>query len=262
MEVTDVLRNRVAAPAGFQRMVALSLMAHAALLAALLLAPGHWFSGREAEPRTIMTITLGGGTPGTANGGLTQMGGRPIQAETPPEAPKRPEPARPPAARTPEMTLPTPQAKPARPSTPTVKEAPPDARGRTPTRGAQTTTGSAIADTGVRGGGFGLSSGGGSGSGSYLDVGDFCCPEYLTTMIELIRRNWSERQEVSGETVVKFTIQRDGRISDVSVTKQSGYDLLDLAAQRAITGTRQLPPLPAAFTNPTLTVHLDFQYTR
>jgi TonB family protein len=110
--------------------------------------------------------------------------------------------------------------------------------------------------------GFGLSSGGGSGSGSYLDVGDFCCPDYLTTMMDLIRRNWNERQEVSGGAVVKFTIQRDGRITDVSVTKQSGYDLLDLAAHRAVTGTRQLPPLPGAFTNPTLTVHLNFQYTR
>jgi TonB family protein len=243
-------------------MVTVSALAHAALGAALLAMPGHWFSGTDAEPRTIMTITLGGGSPGPSSGGMTQMGGRPVQAQPLPATSRRPEPIRPPAARAAEMTLPTPGAKPARPSSPDVKQAPPDARGRTPTRGTETSAGSAVADTGVRGAGFGLSSGGGSGSGSYLDVGDFCCPEYLSTMIDLIRRNWNDRQEVTGETVVRFTISRDGRISGVSVTKQSGYDLLDLAAHRAVAGTRQLPPLPAAFTNDTLTVHLNFQYSR
>jgi len=262
MDVTDVLRDRVAGPSGFERMIAVSAIAHLVLIATLLFAPGRWLAGPTEEPRSIMTITLGGGAAGTASGGMTQMGGRPVQAEAPAEAPRRPEPVRPPAAKAPEMTLPAPRARALpRASTP-VKEAPPDARGRTPTTGPQTSSGSAVADTGARGGGFGLSSGGGSGSGSYLDVGDFCCPDYLTTMMDLIRRNWNERQEVAGETVVKFTILRDGRISDVSVTNQSGNALLDLAAQRAVVATRQLPPLPSAFTNPTLTVHLNFQYTR
>jgi hypothetical protein len=36
--------------------------------------------------------------------------------------------------------------------------------------------------------------------------------------------------------------------------------VLDLAALRAVVGTRTLNPLPAPFPNPTLTVHLNFQY--
>ena len=44
--------------------------------------------------------------------------------------------------------------------------------------------GTAVAETGAQGQGFGLSSGGG-GDGGYLDVANFCCPEYLATMRRL-----------------------------------------------------------------------------
>jgi TonB family protein len=213
----------------------------------------------------VMTISLGDGAPGPVNGGMTPTGGRPVQAEQPPEAPKRPEPIRPPAARTPEMTVPVPQAKPqpkAAAPPAVIKQAPDDARGRTPTRGAETTAGSAVAETGARGQGFGLSTGGGGGSGSRLDVADFCCPEYLIVMIERIRSNWAAHAEAVGETMVKFTIMRDGQIQGVEVEKSSGFAALDINAQRALLVTRQLPPLPAGFPNPTLTVHLNFEYTR
>jgi TonB family protein len=60
--------------------------------------------------------------------------------------------------------------------------------------------------------------------------------------------------------MVKYTIQRNGQITDVALEKSSGYTALDLTAQRALLVTRQLPPLPAAFTEPTLTVHLRFEY--
>jgi TonB family protein len=62
--------------------------------------------------------------------------------------------------------------------------------------------------------------------------------------------------------MIKFTIMRDGQIQGVEVERSSGYTALDINAQRALLVTRTLPPLPAAFPNPTLTVHLNFQYTR
>jgi TonB family protein len=251
--------------AGPQRMAAVSASAtlHAALLAVLMLAPGSWLAERVQEPPVVMTISLGGGTPGPQSGGMTAIGGRAIQTETPPEAARRPEAIRPPAAKTPEMTLPKPGAKPSRSApAPEVKQAPEDARGRTPTRGDETSAGSTVAETGVRGQGFGLSTGGGAGSGSRLDVADFCCPEYIALMLQRIYGNWNARVEVPGQSMVKFTIQRDGRITDVSVEKPSGYVALDMNAQRALLLTRQLPALPAAFTNPSLTVHLNFEYTR
>jgi TonB family protein len=81
-------------------------------------------------------------------------------------------------------------------------------------------------------------------------------------MTDLIKRNWNEKQGASGEVQVKFTIRRDGTLADVKVEKPSGADMLDLESQRAILKTRQLPPLPREFTEPTLTVHLVFEYNR
>jgi TonB family protein len=185
---------------------------------------------------------------------MTPIAARPIQEalETTPRAPVRP-----PAARVPEMTVPAPNALP----TKTVQN-PANTRGRTPTTGPQVQAGTAVTDTGAKGTGFGLSSGGGQGTGAQLDVGNFCCPEYLVTMQQLIKRNWNEKQPNGGEVTVKFTIQRTGTITDIVLEKSSGYAPLDLESQRALALTKQLPPLPAQFPDSTLTVHLSFQYQR
>jgi len=46
------------------------------------------------------------------------------------------------------------------------------------------------------------------------------------------------------------------------IVEEQSTPFLNLAAQRAVLQTRQLPPLPAAFTNNSLTVHLVFQFKR
>jgi protein TonB len=263
MDVTDVIRGRMQESDGLQRMAIVSFVAHGLVVAALVFAPGGWLSPQEAPVRTVMTISLGGGNGGPASGGMTSIGGRAVQVQTPPDAPKRPEPIQPPAARTPDMTIPTPGRTPtkAAPSAP-VKQAPDEARGRTPTRGAETREGSAIAETGARGQGFGLTTSGGAGSGSTIDFANFCCPEYLVDMVNRIRSNWNAQAEVAGVVVILFTIQRDGTLTNASVEKSSNYTTLDINALRAVMATRQLTPLPAGFPNPSLTVHLNFQYIR
>jgi hypothetical protein len=45
------------------------------------------------------------------------------------------------------------------------------------------------------------------------------------------------------------------------VERTSGFMALDLAAERALLTTR-LPELPPQFPNPSLTVHLTFEYQR
>jgi TonB family protein len=261
VDVTDVLRDRMQEPAGLQRMVTVSLGLHVLAATIVVFAPGRWI-GRVADaPHKVMTISIAGGGLGPRNGGLTSVGGRPVQVQAPPEEIPKREPIRPPAAKAPEMTVPLKGAKPIKTTpAPAVKQAPDEARGRTPTRGVQTSPGTAVADTRVRGQGFGLSTGGGPGSGSSLDVDDFCCPGYLSTMIDTIRRGWNQSQGSSGQCVIKFTIQRDGQIVNPSIEKSSGLDLLNFAALRAVLTTKTLPPLPAEFPNPTLTVHLNFQY--
>src|SRR3954471_17379238 len=98
VDVTDVLRDRMNEPKGIERMFAASILVHALFVAAFLFAPGGWLDSNKAAPKTIMTITLGGGNEGPANTGMTSIGGRPVQEVKPPDEPKRPEAVRPPAA--------------------------------------------------------------------------------------------------------------------------------------------------------------------
>lgn len=271
MDVSDVLRDRIGEPAGLERMTIVSLLVHAAVIGGLFLMPAGWLSRSTPPPKTVMTISLSGGNGGPNNGGFSNISQRAIQTEAPP--PPRPEPVRPPAAETPAMTVPLPQRTPPRPETPRaqarrptpapkVEQAPDDARGRTPTRGEETREGNAVAETGARGQGFGLSTSSGSGAGAKLDiVGDFCCPEYISLMVDRIRSGWDSRAPATAIVIVKYTIQRDGTIGDTSVERSSGDPVLDLRAQRAVISTR-LPALPAAFNYPTLPVHLTFEYKR
>lgn len=251
--VTEVLQARARPAGGIESMFMLSLVAHGAVLATLVLVAPSW-RGTQTAPREVMQISLSGSV-GPPTGGLTPIAARPVQqaADTQPRAPIRP-----PAASEPEMTVPAPNAR----ATKTPVQNPASTRGKTPTTGPEVQSGSAITETGAKGAGFGLSSGGGQGTGAQLDVGNFCCPEYLVTMQQLIRRNWNEKQTSGGEVIVKFTIQRTGTISDIVLERSSGYAALDLESQRALSLTRQLPPLPAQFPDSSLTVHLSFQYQR
>jgi TonB family protein len=122
--------------------------------------------------------------------------------------------------------------------------------------------GSTPVDTGVRGPGFGLSSAGGTANNNAkveLDTTDFCCGEYLNAMSAAITRNWNQRQGARGTTTMKFTIRKDGSLTGIEVERTSGFVLLDREAERALNRTT-LPPLPDRYTNPTLTVHIQFKY--
>ena len=250
--VADVLIRRAPEPTGLRRMVAFSIVAHVGLSVAFLLMPSP-APDAESE-RNVMTISLGG-APGPRVGGMTPMGGRAVQA---PEPEAKRAPVSPPAVKTPEMTLPTPSKQTPRPA---VREAPENAKSRTPATGPEPREGRAQVETGGRGTSTGLTLGGG-GTGGAVDFANFCCPEYLSTMVQLIQRNWNAHQQVAGRTVVKFTIERDGRISAMAVEQSSGYFALDQTAQRAILLTRQLPALPPQYTEEQLTIHLVFRYER
>jgi TonB family protein len=255
--VSDVIAARSRDREGLSKSVVVSVTLHVAAVALIALAPKPDFA--DDVPRTVMTISLGG-APGPRSGGMTPMGGRAVQAPAPPEAP-RPRAETPPAPVKPEMTVPTPTAKP-RPPQARPQQAPQESTGRTPSTGAEVREGSARAETGARGQGFGLTTGGGGGTGAQLDVGDFCCPDYVETVVQRIHQNWASKQNVTGQVVVKFTIQRDGTLTEVQVFQPSGLVALDIAAHRAVLLTQRVPPLPSQFSNPTLTVRLTFDYQR
>lgn len=260
-QVSASLVERAREPSGFAATAIASLAAHMVVMAILIVVPAQWPAGAEPE-REVMTISLGG-APGPRAGGMSSMGGQAVQQAVPQEPKARPEPPRAPAQKAPEMVDPV---KPAtrRPAPKPVETAPrqvlPDATGRTPTRGAEVRAGNAVAQTGGTGIGFGLSTGGG-GTGGEFNVGDFCCPEYLQTMLQIIQRNWNSKQQIAGTSAVRFTIGRDGSVSGVSVARPSGYAVLDLTAQRAVAVSR-MPPLPTAYPNSELTITLTFEYQR
>jgi len=260
--VTSVLLERARHDTGLPRMVSASLVGHVALVALLMAASAIGGRVRGEEERDIMTISLGG-APGPNAGGMTMMGSpaRP-RAEAPPAAAKTPSPVvPPPAAAKPAMTLPTST----RPAKAPPKPARPGTDGAAPAAQAAPAAGPPGGDAlnPNRGLGFGgLSTGGGMGSGSYLDVKNFCCPDYLVTMLQLIQSRWDATQQVSGESVVVFRIQRDGRLTDIELERSSGFPALDLTSQRALFLTQRVPPLPSAFPDDHLTVHLRFEYRR
>ena len=253
--VTDIIVARSRQPEGLQAMVLWSAVGHVVLVALLLLSGARVVEDRQ---QPVMTISLGG-VPGPRSGGLTQMGARAVQEQAPPEIPARPA-ITPPAAVAPKMTLPDPKSKPA--PQPKPDKAPPESTAKRANTGPQPTEGNARAETLVpRGQGFGLSSGGGAGGPVQVDVTDFCCPDYLAQLTTFIQRSWDQNQGVVGSTTVRFTIARDGTIQAPQVERPSGFIALDNSAMRAVQITR-LPPLPAAFQNPSLTVHMRFDYQR
>jgi len=252
--VSDIIAARAQVSDGLSSMIVWSIAVHVALVAFMILMPASWRGEVDEGPKTVMTISLGG-APGPRNGGLTTMGGRTVQAPPPVEPVKKVE--TPPAPKTPEMALPTKNPRPVKPQ---PRQAPKEATARTPSTG-EPQEGSTRVDTGARGQGFGLTSGGGGGTGVQVDVANFCCPEYLSQMITLIQRNWQSNQGVAGSVMMKFTITRAGTIESVQVEQSSGFLAHELAAQRALLLTR-LPELPVQFPNPTLTVHMRFDYQR
>src|SRR4030095_14421927 len=68
MDVTDILRDRMQEPPGFQRMVTLSIAAHVVLAGVIILAPRGLMGHRESV-REVMTISLSGGGAGPRTGG-------------------------------------------------------------------------------------------------------------------------------------------------------------------------------------------------
>jgi protein TonB len=259
--VSDILIERARDSAAIGSSVAMSLVAHALLIALMIFMPSGWLSPAPEPEAVPMMISLGG-SPGPDAGGKQQESGRPVQAVAEPEAKPREEP--PPAAKAPEMVAPSPIAKPA-PKTPPKEVTKPAEKSssRTPTTGAEVKTGAAKANTGAPPRPWaGLATGGGAGESATTDYANFCCPAYLNMLTDRIRSNWDRNQGAAGSVRMKFVVLRDGRLADITVEKSSGQALLDQASQRALFTTKQLAPLPREFTEPTLTVYLEFEYKR
>lgn len=90
--------------------------------------------------------------------------------------------------------------------------------------------------------------------------------EYAASMVSRIRVNWYNNMPqiiqtgLKGVIFIRFTIHRDGRISDVTILSSSGVPPYDFAAKKAIELSSPLNPLPADFPNDTERVTAGFFY--
>ena len=108
-------------------------------------------------------------------------------------------------------------------------------------------------------GGAGLSVGGGNNQQIPGIPSDFHFTSYIQRMLALIEARWY-KPVVPADTraLVRFTINRDGRLSRIELELSSGNSSFDRAALRSLYATNPLPPLPPAYRKPSLTVHLTF----
>ena len=258
--VSDILQSRKREPDGLKQTALLSLGAHAAVLAVLALLPAimpeagaaaagrdEHQSGRHAWPAQRRHADA---RRAADRGGASRRPRR-----------RSPEIRCPPRRSPPKMTLPDPRQKPRTPPKTTAPSK--DPKGTTAGRGVEAQAGTARVETGAKGQGFGLSSGGGGGTGRRLDVDDdFCCPEYIMDMRNRIHKNWNQQQQAHGCRAHEIHHPAERADHRHRGGRPSGNPSLDIASQRALMNTRMLAPLPAAFPDPQLTVHLTFNYER
>ena len=92
--------------------------------------------------------------------------------------------------------------------------------------------------------------------------------EYAQSMVNRIRVNWYNNMPqliqtgLKGLVTIRFTIQRDGSITDVTILSSSGVPPYDFAAKKAIELSSPLNPLPADFPNPSERVTCMFFYNQ
>ena len=92
--------------------------------------------------------------------------------------------------------------------------------------------------------------------------------DYAQSMVSRIRVNWYNNMPqliqtgLKGVVTIRFTIQRDGRITDVTLLNSSGVPPYDFAAKKAIELSSPLNPLPNDFPNATERVTCMFFYNQ
>jgi len=121
--------------------------------------------------------------------------------------------------------------------------------------------------------GIDLGQAGGGGEKGFAESGPlsfetqwFDWGEYAEGMVRRIRVNWDAnmpqliRTGMKGHLTIRFTIHRDGHLTDVTILQGSGIPPYDFAAKKAIELSSPLAPLPKDFPNETERVTAMFFY--
>jgi TonB family protein len=245
--VADVLEERQALSrrewSGYPASIALHVLLVAALIG-IARAP-------EAPTAPVLTVRLAAAQPAAqaAKAAVTSSAPPAAKVEPPPPPPPKEEPKKAPPALKNQETIFGEAAKPKTRQTEAAAEPVP------PPREAPVTPGATFAEPNP---GIGMPGVGNAGI-TGLEGGDFPYTFYLERMVGLIGVNWLRPQTGADITTeIYFRIERSGVIRDARVSKSSGSGVFDRAALRAVLEASPLPPLPGAYRDRYLGVHLTF----
>jgi TonB family protein len=93
---------------------------------------------------------------------------------------------------------------------------------------------------------------------------------YIRKALAMIKKNWlplipeeaRPPANMQGETVIRFSLSPDGKVSAMHLDGSSQHTNMDRAAWGAITGVGQFPSLPTEFKGPHLELRIDFLTNR
>jgi TonB family protein len=99
-----------------------------------------------------------------------------------------------------------------------------------------------------------------------LDTDDKRYVSYAQAIKERIAGQWKYPQEarkkkLEGRLVALFSLDREGALTRLDITKTSGHDVLDREAERAIQSAAPFPPFPSTITVSLLNINVSFDYT-
>ena len=84
---------------------------------------------------------------------------------------------------------------------------------------------------------------------------------YLNILLNKIGNNWTnpfKGKNVVMKSIIYFEVDKNGHIYSVRLEEDSGNNLYNETAMRAVIVTKNLPPLPDEFADDYLKVHLEF----
>ncbi len=98
-----------------------------------------------------------------------------------------------------------------------------------------------------------------------LDTTDFRYWSYLRGLKNRIEYIWkypeeARREGIEGQLLMKFTIEKSGKVTDVEVLRSSGYPMLDDAAKKALYDASPVNPLPDSWKKNSFTITGNFIY--
>jgi protein TonB len=253
--VGDLLAERARLGGGAGAGIAVSLLLHGSLAAAVVYAAMH-----ATAPQETSTLKIQFASPATVSAPAPIAS--PVTASrepaviTPPPDPRQPPPRR--------LTIPEPAAEPPKPVVKSEpKTVPLSSFGKSPKKGSETPSAphpqppipQVAAKPGVVGG-TEIPVGGAGVTGI---EGDFPYTIYIDRMRVLISQRFLRPQGNDLTTTISFTINRDGSIRDAKNEIPSGNGTFDRAALRAVLEASPLPPLPFGYNGTYLGVHLTFR---